>query len=76
MCPGVGLDRGLNGLPTLLMVLGAGGMCSTLLLLPTTAPSVLVLSLSEVADGFRVFLCLVVHNLPQLQMHAVIFSPL
>ena len=66
MCPGVGLDGGLSGLPTLLVVLGAGGMSSTLLLLPTTTTLVLVLSLSEVAVGFGVFLCLVVNNLPQL----------
>ena len=31
---------------------------------------------SEVAVGFLVFLYLVVQNLPQLRMHAVIFSPL
>ena len=29
---------------------------------------------SEMAVGFLVFLYLVVHNLPQLSMHAVIFS--
>ena len=31
---------------------------------------------SEVAVGLLVFLYLVVHNLPQLYMHTVIFSPL
>ena len=34
------------------------------------------LDTSEVAVGFLVFLYLVVHNLPQLHMHAVIFSPI
>ena len=33
-------------------------------------------SSSEVAVGFLVFLYLVVHNLPQLGLEAVIFSPL
>ena len=31
---------------------------------------------SEVTVGFLVFLYLVVHNLPQLCMHTVMFSPL
>ena len=31
---------------------------------------------SEVAVGFLVFLYLVVHNLPQVHMHTVVFSPL
>lgn len=35
-----------------------------------------VLSSSEVAAGFSVFLYLVAHNLDQLCVHAVIFSPL
>ena len=37
---------------------------------PAFAPSS-----SEVAVGFLIFLYLVVHNLPQLCMHAAIFSP-
>ena len=31
---------------------------------------------SEMAVGFLVILCFLTHNLPQLGMHAVIFSPL
>ena len=53
------------GLPTHLVVVCAGGMCSTLLLL---------WALSEVAVGFLGFLYLAVYSLPQLGMHIDIFS--
>ena len=57
------------------MLLSAGNMCSTLLLFQHP---VFALSSLEVV-GFLfcyVFLYLLVMNLPQLQMHRVIFSPL
>ena len=49
-------------------------MRSTLLLLLT--PCFSLPALQKWQLGFLVFLYLVVHNLPQLYMHAVIFSPL
>ena len=62
----LGQRGGLGDLPTLLMVLNAGGMHRTLLLLP--APQ-------EWQLDFLVFLHFV-HNLPQLIMGAIISSPL
>lgn len=58
---------GLGGLPTALVVVCVRGMCSDLLLLS---------KLLEGAVGFLGFLHLPDHNLPQLHMCAVIFSPL
>ena len=55
---------------------GAGGMCGTQRLLPTTAPRFWFSAFQKWQMGLGFFLCRVVHNLPQLQMHAVIFSPL
>ena len=52
------------------MVLSAGGMCSTLLLLPIPC-----FCSSEVAVGFLVFLYFLVQNLLQLHMHIVILTP-
>ena len=63
--PGVGQRGGLGGLRTPYVVLCAGGMRGTLLVLLTPQKWQL---------GFLVFLYLVAHNLPQLHMHAVIFS--
>ena len=60
VCPGVGLEGYLGGVPTPLVVL-----------YPAFAPSS-----SEVALGFLVFLHLLAHNLPQLCMHMVVCSPL
>ena len=62
---GSGRRGGLGGLPTPLVVLRAGGMRRTLLLLP---------ALQKWQLGVLVSLYLVVHSLPQLHMHAVIFS--
>ena len=66
MGPEVGPEgwRGWSALP--LMVLNAGGMHRTLLLLPTP---------QEWQLEFLVFLYFV-HNLPQLSMGAVVFCPL
>ena len=57
---------GLGGLPT-----PHGPVCRAHARYPAFAPGS-----SEVAAGFFIFLYLVVHNLPQLHMHTVIFSPL
>ena len=54
-------------------MLCAEGTGSTLLLLPIPCFSP---KSSEVAVGFLVFLHFLVHNLPRLCMHVVIFSPL
>ena len=62
---GLGQKFSLAGLP--LVVLYAGATCSTLPWLP---------ALQKLQLGFFVFLYLLVHNLPQLHIHAVIFSPL
>ena len=48
-----------------------GAVCRDHAWYPAFAPDT-----PEVAVGFWVFLYLIVHNLPQLRMHAVIFSPL
>ena len=71
---GSGQRGGLDGLPTPLVVVSAGGTCLLSLLTPAFAPGS-----SEVAVigcFFFFFFCLFFHNLPQLHMHAVIFSPL
>ena len=71
---GSGQRGGLDGLPTPLVVLSAGGVGSTLLLLPTSwFCSYFFISGIWV---FLVFLYLIVHKLPQLHIHAVIFKPL
>ena len=67
MCPGIRPEGWLGGLLTLLVVC-ARGMQSTLLL-------PLLWALQKWQLGFLAFLYLV-HNLFQLCMHAVIFSPL
>ena len=64
--PGVGLERWPGWSAHPFVALCAGGMRSTLLLLP---------ALQKWQLDFLVSLYLVVHNLPQLGMHAVIFSP-
>ena len=53
-----------------------GGVCRGHAQYPAFAPHALFLGSSEVAVGFLVFLYLVVHSLPQLHTHTVIFSPL
>ena len=60
----MGLKRWLRCLPTPLMVLCAGIMCSTLLLLWVP---------QKWQFGFGL-LYLIAHNLSQLPVHAVIFS--
>ena len=67
MCPGV---RSEGWLRWSAQPFG-GAECRGHAQCPAFAPSS-----SEVAVGFLVFLYLVVHNLPQLDMHTVIFSPL
>ena len=70
---GSGQRRGLGGLPNPSVVLCAGGMRSTLLLFLTPCfCSWLFRSGSWVIWS----LYLVVHDLPQLRMHTVTFSPL
>ena len=67
MCPGVGPERWLRWSAHPF----GGAVCRGHARYPAFASGS-----SEVAAGFLVFLYLVVHNLPQLYMHAVIFSPL
>ena len=55
------------------MMVCAGSIRSTLLLLPTPC---VARGSSEVAVEFFGLLYLFVQNLPQLRMHAVIFSPI
>ena len=66
VCPGVSQKGNLDGLPTPLVVLCAGGTCSTLLLLQGS---------SKVAVGFFTLCIFWVQNLSQLHMQAVMFSP-
>ena len=66
VCPGVRLAGWLRWSAHPFVVLCAGGMRSALLLL---------LALQKWQLVFLVFLYLVIHNLPQLHMHTVIFSP-
>ena len=70
MCAGIEQKGDLGVLPTPMVMLSAGRMCSTLLLLSTIsfAPCS-----SKVAIGFVSF---GVQNLPQLPKHTVIFSPI
>ena len=68
VCPGVGLEG--RRLRWAAHPLG-GVVCRGHAQCPAFAPGS-----SEVAVGFLVFLYLVVHNLPQLPIYAVIFSPL
>ena len=74
---GRGVSRGRAGAvaevvcPPLWWCCVQGGLRRTLLWLPTP-----VFALQKQAVGFLVSLYLVVQNLPQLRMHAVIFSPL
>ena len=68
---GGGVSRGrpegdLEGLPTSLVVVCAGGTCSTLLWLQGS---------SKVAVGFFTLCIFWVQNLSQLQVQVVIFSP-
>ena len=65
MRPALGPEGGSGGLPTPLVVLCAGGLRSTLLLLPA-------LQMWQLGFGFSDFFV----SLPLLLMHAVIFSPL
>ena len=60
---GAGLGGGLGGLPTPWMVLRV----------ERTAPRLCPHS-SDAAGGVLVFLCLLVHNVPQLPTYRVIFS--
>ena len=65
MCPGVGPEGWLRW-----SAHPFGGVeCSGHAQYPTFTPSS-----SEVAAGILVFLYRIVHNLPQLPMHTVIFS--
>ena len=75
VCPGVRPEGWLSGLPTPLVVLSAGGMRSTLLLLLTPYFCSWLFRSGSWGFFFLVFLCLV-HNLPHLHMQAIIFSPL
>ena len=63
--PGFGPSLSLADLPTHLVVVCAGARCHELPWLP---------ALQKLQLGFFVFLYLLVHNLPQLHMHAVIQS--
>ena len=65
-CPGVGLEGWLRWLAHPLVILYARSMHNT----------VFASCSSEVAVGFLDFLNLIVGNLPQQHMQAVIFSPL
>ena len=67
VCPGVGQEGRLRWSAHPL----GGVLCRGHAQCPAFAPGS-----SEVAVGFLVFLYLVVHNLPQLPIYAVIFSPL
>ena len=69
----MGQRCGLGGLSTPLVVLCAGGHMQ----FPAFASNALLLlpALQKVAVGFLVFLFRFVHNLAQLQVHAVIFNP-
>ena len=72
---GSGQRGGLSVLSTPLVVLSAGSVLSTLLLLWT--PCFFAPRSSEMTVGrFFVLFVSFVHNLSQLHMHAVIFSPL
>ena len=62
---GSGHRGGSGHLPTPLVVRGEGSKYRTLLLLPA----------SRRGSWFLAFLYCIVRNLPQLHMHAVIFSP-
>ena len=73
VCPEVGLEGWLRWFAHPLVVFSAGSMHSPQPLSPTPCfPP----NSSEVEVVCLVFLYLVVHNLTQLCVHAVVFSPL
>ena len=74
VCPGLGPEWWIRWFAHRFGGVSAGGMCGTLLLLPT--PYFLLLALQECQLGFLVSMYLVAHNLSHLRMHAVAFSPL
>ena len=74
VCPGMGLEGWLRCFAHPF----GGGVCRGHAQYPAFAPNplLLLLALQKWQLGILVSLYLVVHNLPQLCMHAVIFSPL
>ena len=72
--PGVGLQGWLRCFAHPL----GGVLCRRHVQYPAFAPDTLFLLqvLQKGQLGFLVFLCLLVQNLPQLHVHAVIFSPI